>query len=137
MRDPSGRARDRLLIAAALIFAVAGALHLRGFPVAVAAADGSTLAPRMQRAFAALWLMDSAGLFTLAATCAWVSVRRARVDGAVLCLLAAMPASVAVLLYRYLGSFVGAHVVLIGALLVIGAGMSTPRPGVRGTGRGT
>jgi hypothetical protein len=115
-------ALPRLLLAlSALILALGGLMHSRAFDGAVTAVASSDLPAFYGRALQALWLIDSATLLTLAVVFAAVAVAPALASRPVVVLLALLPAATALLLYRYLGSFLPAHL-LIGAATAAAVG---------------
>jgi hypothetical protein len=81
----------------------------------VAAVAASNIEPFFGKALQALWLIDSATLFTLAVTFVAIAVRPPLVSRTVLALLAILPAATATLLYWFLGSFLPAHMLLAAA----------------------
>lgn len=111
-----------LLSAASLLLAIGGASHLKAYPKAVAAVAGSELVPYFGNALKALWLMDSAGMFVLAAVCALVAFRADAASRPVVILLGLIPLSTAVLLYVFIGSFFGAHILMATSTAIALAG---------------
>ena len=113
----------RVLIGiAALFLALGGSMHLLAYPKAVAAVAASNLAEYFGNALKALWLMDSAGMYALALACALIAARPGAASGIVVAILGLIPAATAVLLYVFIGSFVGAHVLLLTALALFAGG---------------
>ena len=111
-----------LLTIASLFLALGGSMHLLAYPKAVAAVAASNLADYFGNALKALWLMDSAGMYTLAIACALIAARPAAASGLVVAVLGLIPAATAVLLYVFIGSFIGAHVLLVTALAMFAGG---------------
>jgi hypothetical protein len=112
-----------LLGAAALMLALGGLMHLRAYPKAVAAVAASNLAAYFGNALKALWLMDSAGMFALALACAIIAARPESASGLVLGALALIPAATAILLYVFIGPFIGAHILIVTALAIAAAAL--------------
>ena len=107
----------RLLLAVpALLLAFGGVTHARAFGKAAGAVAASNLDPFFGRALKALWLMDSAGMFVLAAVCVALAIRPAAAPSLVLVLLALIPLSTAALLYMFIGNFPPAHMLTIAAV---------------------
>ena len=111
-----------LMAAASVLLAVGGATHLRAYPKALAAVAASNLAAFFGNALKALWLMDSAGMFVLAAVCAVLAYRPAAASGAVTILLGLVPLSTAGLLYVFIGNFFAAHILIATSAAIIAAG---------------
>jgi hypothetical protein len=98
-------------------------MHTRAFGKAAAAVASSSLPPVYGSSFEALWLIDSATLFVLSAIFALLAARPAHASGATIVLMALIPAATAILLYRFMGSFVPAHMLLTAALMAALGGM--------------
>src|SRR5438477_245546 len=111
-----------LLGISALSLALGGTMHLMAYQKAVVAVAASNLAEYFGNALKALWLMDSAGMFALAIACALIAVRPAAASGAVLAVLGLIPGATAVLLYVFIGPFIGAHILIATAVAIIAAG---------------
>jgi hypothetical protein len=115
----------RLLLAVpALLLTFGGVTHARAFGKAARAVATSNIDPFFGRALKALWLMDSAGMFVLAAVCVAIVVRPHTVSAAVIALLSLVPLSTAVLLYVFIGNFPPAHLLLIAAISMAGASLT-------------
>ena len=113
-----------LLVLPALLLTFGGVTHARAFGKAAAAVATSNIDPFFGRALKALWLMDSAGMFVLAAVCVALAVRPHVAPGPVLALLSLIPLSTAVLLYVFIGNFLPAHMLLIAAASMAGAALA-------------
>lgn len=112
-----------LAIAAALLL-VTAVMHTSAFAQTRAAAAASNLAPFFGQSLQALWLIEAVTLLTLAVVFGLVAARPAMVSGAVVALLAVVPAGTAGMLYRFLGrGFVPAHLLLLAAALAAVAGL--------------
>jgi hypothetical protein len=98
-------------------------MHARAFGKAAAAVASSSLPPFYGSSFEALWLIDSATLLVLSAIFALLAARPAHASGAMIVLMALIPAATAILLYRFMGSFLPAHMLLTAALMAALAGM--------------
>lgn len=121
-----------LLAFSAAILALGGLMHARAFGGTVAAVAASNLPPFYGSSLKALWLIDSATLLTLAVIFAAVAVAPGLGSRLVVVLLALVPAATALLLYRYLGSFLPAHMLITAAAAAAVGGLL---PGSRGKGR--
>ncbi|HEY1768940.1 MAG TPA: hypothetical protein VGG02_01625 [Chthoniobacterales bacterium] len=117
----SSFARFFLGLAAALLL-FGGILHTRAFPKAVAAVGNSNLAPFFGKALQGLWLIDSTVLFTLGFVFGLLALRPRLASGAVIVLVGVIPAMTAVLLYRFIGAFPAAHLLLAVTVCVVLAG---------------
>lgn len=118
---------SRLLfgLAAALLL-VGGWTHAAAYPKVVAAVAGSNLPAYFGNALKALWLMDSSGMFVLAAACGLVGIRPTAASGSLMMLLALIPAATAVLLYLFIGRFLGAHLLLLTSVAMLVAAVGLP-----------
>ena len=103
----------------AVLLVFGGVTHLRAFDRAAGAAAASNIEPFFGNALKALWLMDSAGMFVLAAVCVMMLVRSQTVPPFVMALLSMIPFSTAALLYVFIGNFFAAHM-----LVAAGASMT-------------
>jgi len=117
-----------LLFASAGVLALGGLMHTRAFPKASSAVASSALPEFYGGSLKALWLIDSATLIVLAAVFFAAGARPALASGAVIVLLAMIPAATAVLLYLFIGAFLPAHMLLAAALMAAAAGFLTGRP---------
>ncbi len=117
------RIRRLLLVGSAALLALCGFIHTRAFGRVAAAVASSSLPPVYGSSFEALWLIHSATLLVLAAIFALLAARPAHASGAAIVLLALIPGATAALLYRFMGSFIPAHMLLTAALMAALAGM--------------
>jgi len=114
------RLLPRALLALSAVILLAGAvLHTRAFPQTASAASASDLAPFYAGSLQALWLIDSAVLLAVAAILGLVAVRPRAASRPVLVLLSIIPGATAFFLYRFLGNFVPAHLLLAAALAAL------------------
>jgi hypothetical protein len=104
-----------LLAIPAILLAFGGVTHGRAFAKAASAVAASNLDQFFGRALKALWLMDSAGMFVLAAICVTMSIRPQAASPLVLALLSLIPFSTAALLYGFIGNFLPAHMLMVAA----------------------
>lgn len=114
----------RLLLAlGALILLVGGLMHAAAFGKAVSAADASNLPAFYANSLKGLWLIDVATLITLAALFGLLAVRPGLASGGVVILVALIPAATAFFLYRFMGNFLPAHMLMAAALISALAGV--------------
>lgn len=119
----SNRVSRILLAISAAILALGGLMHARVYGKAAAAVASSDLPAFYGDSLRALWLIDSATLIVLAIVFALVVIRPMMTSGAVIVLLALIPAATAMLLYRFIGNFLPAHMLLSSAILAGVAGL--------------
>ncbi len=112
-----------------VILAAGGLMHARAYGRTVAALAGSNLAAFYAASFKALWLIDSATLITLAVLCGVLVLRPAWAAGPVIVVLAAIPAGTAFFLYRFIGTFLPAHLLTAAAVGLVVAGAAWRRAG--------
>lgn len=116
-----------LLCLPVLLLAAGGVVHLRAFPQAADAVAASNLPPFFGNSLKALWVMDSCGMFVLAAVCAVLVARPRMASRWVVALLSLIPLSTAALLYLFIGTgFAAAHV-LAGAGAAMALAAATER----------
>lgn len=114
----------RLLLAlSALIMAAGGLLHARAFDKTVAAVANSNLAIFYANSLKALWLIDSATLLTLALVFGLIAIRPSLATRPVIIVLAIVPAATSFFLYKFIGSFVPAHMLMCAAIAALAGGM--------------
>jgi len=124
MRQIMTKRLPRILLAlAALILAVGGLMHTSAFPKTASVVAASDLAPFYAASLKALWLIDSATLFTLAAVFGLIAARPSLAARWVVVLLAIIPAATAVLLYTFIGNFVAAHMLVAAAAAALFGGL--------------
>jgi hypothetical protein len=107
----------------AVVMAAGGVLHARAFDRTLAALADSNLAPFYANALKALWLADSATLVTLAAAFGLIAARPSLATRPVIMVLAVVPAATASCLYKFLGDFVPAHMLIGSALAALVGGL--------------
>ena len=112
--------RTLLLALPAALLAVGGAMHLAAFGKASAAVAGSNLPAFFGNSLKALWVMDSCGMFVLAAVCVAL-MRQPQVPALVVALLSLIPLSTAALLYAFIGNFFAAHMLVIAGVSLAAA----------------
>ncbi len=112
-----------LLAASSLILLVGGLMHAAAFGKAVRAVDASNLPAFYANSLKGLWLIDAATLLTLAVVMGLLAVRPSLASRPVVVLLAIVPAATALLLYRFIGNFLPAHMLIAAALTAGLAGL--------------
>ena len=122
-----------LLTLSSLILAVGGVMHATAYGKAVAAIAGSNLPVFFGDALKVFWLGGSATMILLAAIYSWIAIRPRVAAKSVVVLLAFFPASTAVLLYAFLGTFFASHMLLVAAALTFVAGLQFPLFGHQST----
>ena len=115
--------RRVLLLVSAVILVFGGIVHARAFTRTLAAIASSDLPAFYGNAFKALWLIDSATLITLGIVFGLVAFRPVIMSGAVVSLLALIPAATAGLIYYFIGPFVPAYLLMSGAVFAFVAGL--------------
>jgi len=115
-----GNLFPRILLAfSGLILLAGGLMHAAAYGKTVAATAASDLPPFFANSLKALWLIDSATLITLSVTLGWLAVRPAFAHRSVVLLLAIIPAATAFFLYRFIGNFLPAHMLVVAATAVV------------------
>lgn len=116
------RAPSVLLLISAVILAVGGLMHARAYGATAEAVAASNLPAFYGSSLKALWLIDSATLIALALAFFLVARRPDMGAGALIMILALIPAATAAMLYTFIGVFLPAHLLLASALLAALAG---------------
>ena len=121
---PMGTNVSRILLAlSALILVLGGTMHAGAFKKMLIAVDASNLPPFYANSLKGLWLIDAATLITLAVIFAVIAAQPALASRAVVVLLAIVPAATAFFLYRYIGNFLPAHMLLASSAAAVIAGL--------------
>jgi hypothetical protein len=115
-----------LLGISAAILALGGLMHARAFPKTLAALASSNLEPFYANSLRALWLIDSATLLTLGLVFFAIAAKPRLASRLVVALLALIPLATAVLLYRFIGNFVAAHMLVTSAAAALIAAFMLP-----------
>jgi hypothetical protein len=123
----------RLLLAcAALLLFLGGLLHASAFnKVLSALASASELQPFAANSLKILWLGDSATSIALAAVFGFIAARPSAATKWVVIILALIPAVTAALIYLFIGSFIGGHILIISAALAVVGGFQYPGTNVK------
>lgn len=119
-----------LLALSAVILGAGGVMHGLAFGELLGALSAAGLNRFYAQSFKVLWLSDSVVLLVLAAVFAYLAIRPEAARGAVVMLLAVIPAMTATLLYRWVGNVVPAHLLLAATVAAVFAGIGYSRRAV-------
>ena len=117
-----------LLALSSLILLVGGLMHAAAYNKTLSVVAASNLPSFYASSLKALWLIDSATLITLAAVFGFVAVRPLLASRSVLILLTIVPAVTAFFLYKFIGNFLPAHLLLASAIAAICGAMGLQSP---------
>jgi hypothetical protein len=95
-----------------LVLTLGAFAHAKAFPRMSVALAKVSLPAIYANDFRTLWLADSTTLLTVALLFAWIAFRPTTPLKSALIMIALIPASTALLLYRFVGSFYAAHLLL-------------------------
>jgi hypothetical protein len=112
-----------LLAFAALTLAVGAVMHASAFKKITEAIADSNLAAFAANSLKVLWLQDSAISLILAIIFGLVAIRPAAAARSTIALLALIPAATAILIYTFIGSFIGGHIMLLAAVAAFVGGL--------------
>jgi hypothetical protein len=112
-----------LLAVSSLVLALGSVAHAAAFSRAATALSMPGLPPFIAGSSKALWLSDSSTLLIVAVAFALIALRPAAASGAVVMVIALIPAATAVLIYRFLGPFYAGHMLLAAAAAAFLAGL--------------
>ena len=116
-----------LLAFAALLLAVGALMHASAFNKILSALAASNLPSFAANSLKVLWLGDSATLLILAAVFGFIAARSSAATKWVIVLLALIPAATAVLIYTFIGNFIGGHILLTAAIMAFVGGLQYPK----------
>ena len=116
-----------LLVFAALLLVAGSVLHGMAFNRAVAAISASNLPALFGNILKVFWLADSTTMVLLAAVFGLLAARPSAASRSVVALLALVPASLAVLIYTFLGNFFAGHILVVVAAAVFLADLQFPK----------
>ncbi len=118
------KAFPRVLLALSAVILIAGGLmHARAFDKTLSALAASNLDAFYANSLNALWLIDSATLMTLAVVFGLVAARPHLTSRPVVILLAIVPGATVFFLYKFIGNFVPAHMLLASAIAAVVGGI--------------
>jgi len=109
-----------LVLLGCIILFCGGLVHLLGYPHIFPVLVRAGLEPPLVGALLALWAGFSVEFLVLSPAFVWISLRPKPRN--LLLFLSLIPVAMTVLMYHFIGPFIGAHMVLAGTvLLVLGA----------------
>jgi hypothetical protein len=116
-----------LAAGAALIFAFGGVMHAVAY-VAVAgpAIAKAALSPFLASELKALWLADTTTLIGLACVTGLLVLRPQVASPVLIVLLATIPAGTTALVYRFVGPFYAAHLLLAACVMLVASALLGP-----------
>jgi len=106
-------------ITAALVLTTGAIMHASAFQKVQEALFVSNLAPFAADSLKVLWLADSATCLLVAAFFGSLAVNSSSASPIAALVVALIPAATAVLIYIFIGSFIGGHLLLAAALTAI------------------
>lgn len=106
-------------ITAALVLATGAIMHASAFQKIQEALFVSNLAPFAADSLKVLWLADSATCLLVAAFFGCLAANSSSASHIAALLVALIPAATAVMIYVFIGSFIGGHLLLAAALTAI------------------
>jgi hypothetical protein len=115
-----------LLVFSAAVLAVGAFMHASAFNKILSAIAASNLAPFAANSLKVLWLGDSATCMFLAAIFGFIAARPFTTTRWVIVLLALIPVATAALIYTFIGSFIGGHIMLAAAVAAFVGGLQFP-----------
>ena len=114
----------RLLLAfSALVFAIGAYVHTSAFNKISVAVASSDLMPFAGKSLKILWLEDSIVLVVLAIVSATIAARPATASKWIIVLLALIPGATALLVYCFIGNFIGGHILIAAGIAAILGGL--------------
>jgi hypothetical protein len=118
---------SRILLAfSAIVFAFGAYIYTSAFGRMSDAVAKSDLPLFLGSGFKALWLQDSALQILFAIIFAAVAIRPCTPNRPIVVILGLLPITTAVLIYHFIGNFVGGHIFLAGGLAAILGGLLLP-----------
>jgi ABC-type spermidine/putrescine transport system permease subunit I len=106
-------------ITAALILATGAVMHASAFPRIQEALHNSNLTPFAANSLRTLWLADSATCLLIAGFFAYLTASPSSSSRCAVLLVALIPAATAVMIYIFVGSFFGGHILLAAAVAAL------------------
>jgi hypothetical protein len=108
------------------LLAAGAIMHASAFKKIVSAIADSNLEAFAAGSLKLLWLGDSATLLLLAAVFAFIAARPSAATRWIVVILSLIPAATAILIYTFIGSFIGGHVLIVAAIAVFVGGLQYP-----------
>ncbi len=114
-----------LILAASIVLLCTGLVHLLGYTYVIPILAKSTVPPGIVSTIKGLWLSYAAHLVLLSVAIAWISrLHRTR---SLLLFLVLIPFADAILMYHFIGFFIGFYAVSAAALLLLIGAWLLPR----------
>jgi hypothetical protein len=104
---------------AALILAAGAVIHAAAFPKVLSAVATSDVQTFAGNSLKVLWLADSATSLLIASLFLIIATRPSAVAPSAIIVLALVPSVTALLIYIFMGNFVGGHILLAAAVAAI------------------
>jgi hypothetical protein len=118
------KALCRILLGfSAMVFALGAWIHTSAFGRMSDAVGKSDLPPFFGNGFRTLWLQDSVLQIVFAIIFALVAIRPAVATRFIVVILGLMPITTAILIYHFIGNFIGGHIFLAGGLAAFLGGL--------------
>ncbi len=114
-----------LILLACIVLFCAGLMHVIGYHFVIPVLVKAGLDAKYLGAVKAVWLVFSVDLVVLSPAFVWISRRPGW--RSLLLYLALIPLIDAVLMYYFVGPFIGAHMVAAGAVLLVAGAWLLPR----------
>ncbi|PYL63309.1 MAG: hypothetical protein DMF25_10815 [Verrucomicrobia bacterium] len=111
------------LIFSAVVLAIGALMHASAFNKVSLAVTKSDIASFAGNSLKVLWLADSVTAMLLAAVFAIAAARPSTASNWILMLLAMIPATTAVLIYTFVGNFIGGHIMLAAGIAAFIGGL--------------
>jgi hypothetical protein len=121
------RLSKSLLALAAITLAAGAVMHFSAFSRIDAAVASSDLAAFAGNGLRTLWIADSATSLLVAITLGLFVVRPANGSRAIVALLAFIPGVTAILIYYFIGNFIGGHIEMAAALFAVAGAFTKSR----------
>jgi len=118
---------SRILLAfSVIVFAFGAWIHTSAFGRMSDEVAKSDLPPFFGNGFRTLWLQDSVLQIVFAIIFAVVAIRPAAATRFVVVILGLLPITTAILIYHFIGNFIGGHIFLAGGLAAVLGGLMLP-----------
>jgi hypothetical protein len=111
------------LTLSALVLAVGAFMHASAFSKVSSAVAKSDIASFAGNSLKVLWLADSVTALLLAAVFGIAAARPSASSNGIIMLLSMIPTATAVLIYTFVGNFIGGHIMLAAAVAAFAGGL--------------
>jgi hypothetical protein len=115
-----------LLAFAALVLAIGAVMHASAFNKISSTVASSDLQSFAANSLKVLWLADSTTSLILAAVFGFIAARPLAATRWIIVFLSLIPAATAILIYAFIGNFVGGHIMLAAAVAAFIGGLQYP-----------